>query len=151
MSKLLPMICLLAVSAFLMSGGCTPEENQTWSEVADFSTSSYEDWSGWYEAGSSLDSDFVSITIYHTGSSIQGFDNMGRSWFGHIVPGDGPAVNIETSDGPRGVQVLAGNFYLIPTMDPEIFILGCGGQHRTTSMSGQFALVGPTVVIPLDT
>jgi hypothetical protein len=147
MLKLLPVVCLLGVAGLMMVGGCTPEENKTWSESQDFSGDLNSDWSGYYSVYSTIDAGFTGINIYQSGSSLQGFDNLRRSWFGHITPGAAPTCNMEAKDSSGGAEVLAGSFELIPTLDPLVFELGCIGQHWTSSATGQFEMLGPFVTI----
>jgi hypothetical protein len=149
MLKLLPVICLLGAAGLALVGGCTPEENKTWSEAADFSVNLNEDWSGWYSVFDTIEAGFTGINLYQTGSSLQGYDNMRRSWFGHITPGQAPPMNMEAKDSSGVAHVLAGNFELIPTLDPEWFYLGCIGQHWSSTATGQFEMLGPLVYIPI--
>lgn len=163
MSKLLSTICLLAVSAFLLSGGCTPEANKTWSENADLAWEYGDmviyDWSGPYmflydDAGGGMDS----MTLFQTGTSMQGFDNLGRTWNGYITGSTGPVVfdadfneenttgggqmNIETGDG--GSEVLTG-WVGVYTDELGGTFKACGGQHYTPSAGGAFLMVGPGI------
>jgi len=150
MLKVAISVCLLGVAWLVIIGGCTPEADKTWSESDDFSGWQNSDWSGWYSVWSSIDGRFTGITLYQTGSSLQGYDNMRRTWSGTITPGQTPPCNLETSDGPSGTEVLAGNFELIPTLDPEWFYLGCIGQHWASPKTGEFELLGPLVNIPTE-
>jgi hypothetical protein len=151
MLKLLPVVCLLGVAGLMLVGGCTPEENKTWSEAADFSNDLNSDWSGYYAVYSTIDASFTGITIYQSGSSLQGYDNERRSWFGHLTPGVAPAMNMEAKDSSGVAHVLAGNFELIPTLDPLVFELGCIGQHWSSTATGQFEMYGPYITIPATT
>ena len=140
MLKLAALVGLLAVAGLIMVGGCTPEANRTWSESTDFSGLQVEDWSGPYVVSASLDEEFTSLNIYQTGSSLQGFDNFRRSWFGSISASTSPAVNLETSDGPRGTEVFVGNAYIVTTLTGSF--KGMGGTHWASPRTGTIEMVG---------
>jgi hypothetical protein len=163
MSKLLTTICLLAASAFLMSGGCTPEANKTWSENADlaweYGSMIIYDWSGPYQfLYDHVDNGISTMTLFQTGTSMQGYDNYGRTWNGYITGKTGPTVlnadlqqenttgggqvNIETGDG--GSEVLTGwvGVYTNPDGGTQKAV---GGQHYTSGASGSFMMAGPGI------
>jgi hypothetical protein len=141
MLKLAALVCLLGVAGLIIVGGCTPEANRTWSESTDFSGFQVEDWSGPYAVSASLDEEFTSLNIYHTGSSLQGFDNFRRSWFGSISAAtSSPAVNLETSDGPRGTEVFVGNAYIVVTLTGSFKAMG--GTHWASPRTGTIEMLG---------
>jgi hypothetical protein len=174
MSRLLATICLLGMAAFFLSGGCTPEANKTWSETADFSELDVRfggNISGTYEVDQSLQSDFVLITLVETGSSVQGYDNMGRSWFGSLSgsvdptitvhddvptssnPSGGNTMNLETSDDPRGRYVIIASMEIIVVMTlagPECHT-GFMGQFYTEQASGYIEGLGRVVPCEITT
>ena len=147
MLKLVAVVCLLSVAGLVMVGGCTPEENKTWSESQDFGDYLVQDWSGPYSVTSNLDGRFTSITIYQSGTSLQGFDNMRRSWFGHLTASDVPQVNLETSDGPSGTEVVVGTAGLIPTLIAGVYQMAITGEHWATPKTGVIDMLGPLISI----
>lgn len=116
MLKLVTLVCVVGVAGLLIVGGCTPEANKTWSESVDFSEQDefLQDMSGTYDVLNNLDERFTTISLYQTGASLQGFDNMRRSWNGTISGGG--QVNLQTNDGPGGQAIMVGNtlFFVYP-------------------------------------
>jgi hypothetical protein len=149
MLKLVPVICLLGAASLVLVCGCTPEANKTWSESQNFGDYLLGDWSGTYSVSSSLDASFASITIYQTGGSLQGFDNLKRTWAGTIVAATNPGINLETKDPDGSAEVLAGHFELVLLVAPDIYWMTGTGQHWTSSNSGTFFFDGPVIVIPV--
>jgi hypothetical protein len=143
MLRLAALVCVLGVAGLLIVGGCTPESNKTWSESTDFSGMFVTDWSGAYSVATNLDDKFTSMTIYQTGASLQGFDNFRRSWFGSMSGNGG--VNLETSDGPRGTEVIVGNASLLETLAGTFMYIS--GGHWASPRTGTIAMTGPAVTL----
>jgi len=149
MLRLVISICLLGVAGLVIVGGCTPEADRTWSETADVTFllggAEYDNITGTYTVTASLDKRFTSMTLYHTGSTLQGFDNMRRTWMGSIsgwVGSDsqtaatgGGIINLETSDGPSGTEVIVGNVALVGGS------FGIVGQHWASPRTGTIQMV----------
>jgi hypothetical protein len=124
MSKLFALICLTGVAGLLLVGGCTPEAENTWSESLDFGGMDprVNTVNGTYGIFNDIDSRFTAITLTQVGGTVQGHDNMRRSWrgtaYGTVPPGAsatyGEFLNfqIQTNDGPEGQVVLAGTVYI---------------------------------------
>ncbi len=143
MLRLAALVCVLGVAGLLIVGGCTPESDRTWSESTDFSDYQVSDWSGPYTVTASLDDEFTNMNIYQTGSSLQGFDNFRRSWFGSLSASTTPGLNLETSDGPRGTEVIVGNFVLFETLAGTF--KGAQGTHWASPRTGVIEMMGPAV------
>jgi len=163
MSKLLIMLGLLSVAAFVIVGGCTPEANKTWSEGADSDALDLliagvhvRDVSGTYAVSSDVDGRLSTLVLMQAGTSIQAYDNLRRSWFGYISGGAGPMItetqgttintipttgtgliNIETGDG--GSEVISGSFGSLQGS------IAFNGLHYTPSATGYIIAVGPIV------
>jgi hypothetical protein len=165
MSKSLITICLLAASAFLMIGGCTPEANKTWSENADlawdYGAMTIYDWSGtygfMYDDAGRLDS----MALFQTGTSLQGYDNQGRTWNGYITGSTGPVETVTTDSVPETINTTGGGQIHLETGDASSEVLtgnvgiytdllggqykAVNGEHITSGGSGYFLMVGPGV------
>ncbi len=119
MFKLLAMICLTGAAGLLLVGGCTPESEDSWSEDVSFADvdDRLDDMTGTYAVQSiTIDDRFTHLTIFQTGGTLQGYDNMKRSWRGTIEgtapSGAGgwavPRLQMQTNDGPEGQTILVG-------------------------------------------
>jgi hypothetical protein len=160
MSKLVTLICLLGVAGLLMVGGCTPESENTWSESLDFSALDprLNTVSGTYWI-SCFDDRFTTLTLFQTGNTVQGHDNMRRTWrgtaYGVLPPdatssyGGGLGFEIQTNDGPEGQVVLAGHGKIV--MDITMTCYRClEGVMYQGDLSGSFDSLGPVVPCELE-
>jgi len=135
MLRLVISICLLGVAGLVIVGGCTPEADRTWSESTDFSTFVDPNISSVYAVTSTLDDRFTTMTLYQSGSTLQGFDNMRRTWHGSMNAN--AQVHLETSDGPDGREVIVGMHEIY--MGTNIAI---HGQHYASPKTGYITMIG---------
>ena len=155
MFRLLAAICLTGVAGLLLVGGCTPESENSWSENLDFGDIDprLADMSGTYSMSTNIDDRFTSLTIYQTSGSLQGYDNMRRSWRGSIAgsqpPGAGgfaawPQLQLQTNDGPEGQVILTGTGNIFVDMFGNCY-QGIEGSIYSGEMSGTFSGWGPVI------
>lgn len=165
MSKLLVTICLLGIAASLMIGGCTPDDGKTWSESADFSELDVRfggNISGSYEVDQAVEDNFVIITLIQTGSTIQGYDNMGRSWLGTLsgsadpmtVTGEddefpttinqsgGNTLNLQTGTGTKTTIVAAMEIFAVETLSGVVHYTGFAGMIYKGERTGYIEALG---------
>jgi len=156
MSKLLATICLLGIAALFMSGGCTPEANKTWSGNVNFDEMDERiaDMSGTYYVENDVDTSFTTLSLYQTGGSLQGYDNLRRSWNGSMSGGDpvivvptttqlsAGQINLQTSDGPQAV--LSGNAGIYTDMLGNEY-KAFNGVIYFGGASGSFLAIGPGI------
>ncbi len=154
MLKVLTVVCLLGLAGLAVSGGCTPAAKDAWSSDLDFSDMDPrlgEEMDGYYDVFNNLDGRFYGLTLYQTGGTFQGYDNMGRSWSGTISGqhsgSDGTysgQVNLQTNDGGQQAIIMA-NTVVIVIVDAEgneICYKGIVGVFYYGDSSGQISLVG---------
>jgi hypothetical protein len=159
MSKLLIWICLLGATGLIMVGGCTPESDDTWSESLDFGGMDprVNTVNGTYIMYNDVDERFTTLTLWMTGSTVQGSDNMRRNWrgtaFGDVPPGATETYSeflgfqIQTNDGPEGQVVLAGTVYIYVDIFGNCYRCIHGVMYSGDA-SGSFDSLGPS--IPCD-
>lgn len=162
MSKLVILICLLGVVGLLMVGGCTPESENTWSESLDFShldprTNTVN---GTYYISTDVDDRFTVLTLFQTGSTVQGHDNVRRSWrgtaYGVMSPeatssyGGALGFEIQTNDGPEGQVVMAGTAYIYQNPITLVCYRCLEGVIYKGELSGTFDSTGPSVPCELE-
>ena len=161
MSKLLIWICLLGAAGLVMVGGCTPSVEDSWSENLDFGGMDprVNTVNGTYLIFNDLDERFTVLTLFMTGGTVQGHDNMRRSWrgtaYGDIPPGASSTYSeflgfqIQTNDGPEGQVVLAGTVYIYVIPGPICFRCLHGVMYQG-DLSGVFDSLGPEVPCVLE-
>jgi hypothetical protein len=138
-----------------MSGGCTPEANKTFSDVNfDEMDLRLADMSGTYFVENDVDTSFTTISLYQTGGSLQGYDNLRRTWNGSMSGGDPVVVipttaqlnagqiNLQTSDGPQAI--LAGNAGFYTDLVGNKY-KAFTGVYYVGGASGSFIAIGPGV------
>ena len=155
MFKLLVAICLTGAAGLLLIGGCTPESENTWSEDVSFADVDirFDDMTSTYTVSTNIDDRFTSLTLFQTGGTLQGSDNMRRSWRGTIegtlpsgaAGGSMPRLQIQTSDGPEGQVIIVGNGQIFIDMFGHCY-RGINGQLYSGDKSGSIQLWGPPIL-----
>ncbi len=157
MLKALTVVCLLGLAGLVVSG-CSPESQDAWSSDLDFSDLDPrlgDEMDGSYDVWNTLDDRFTSLTLYQTGGTFQGYDNMRRSWSGTISgqhsSSDGTysgQVNLQTNDGGQQA-IIVGNTVIILDyrIGPEGELIeicrkGIAGIFYYGDSSGQIQLLG---------
>ncbi len=158
MYRLLAAICLTGVAGLFLVGGCTPESENTWSENLSFANVDprMADMTGTYDITNQIDDRFITLTVFQTGGTLQGYDNMRRTWRG-TIDGSSPSGNssyvhprlqLETSDGPEGQVVIVANGQIFVDLTGTCYI-GIDGHFYSGEKSGWIQGTGPAVVCDL--
>jgi len=156
MSKLITAVCLFSLVGFVLTG-CTPESEESWSGNLDFSDLDPRigSVSGTYEISNNIDDRFTTLTILQTGGTLQGYDNMRRSWSGTITGQSDSLtdqthsgqINLQTSDGPTGQAVIVGKMvvFVVTVGDEEVCYAGFDAVFYSGDKSGWIQGMGAIV------